>query len=181
MKKRILRHPDFALIDKGLKPALFLSLAKNKSAYTPYKIETITKDICYFVEPWFGRLNIMIIRRDLLEDILPLINRTQNQFSFKNSRELVRFILHRYQYRDQVKLLSLAEKRAHTLIEGLCFGFPLKTVKAFVKEITNYKKIKELRKDRIIYRLTEDIVFIGYPEYKSETDALIRKWRRALK
>lgn len=175
--KVIKATPEYILIKKGLKPSLFIQIKKNGYKTKLLKIKKINKNIDYFIESHSkNHLNVFIFNKKSLKPILNIINSNQNK-KFKSPSQLINFIHNRYSYREKFKGLSDKRKIDFNLIQGLCLGYPLECAKEFTKEI----KLGKVRKDRKVYKISKQIAFIGYPEFKEVSSKLAKKWKKAIK
>lgn len=177
LKELILSHEDFPLIKNGLKPLLFISIKNKNYKFKAYQLQKINEDITFFAEPWFDKsINLVILNKKSLEKMRPKLNRLQKMNNFESVKEIVKLIQNRYKFRKKTQKFSMEEKINYSFIEGLCFGFPLPCIKEFIKEATS----TNLRPDRIVYRLSKNVAFIGYPEYYKQCDAVLLRWHKEL-
>lgn len=177
MEKRLREHPDLPLVEKGVKPFLFINLPRKSHRFVSFEKNNLSENIIYFKEPWFGSVNILVFNLEALKKIIPVLNNIQSTYRFNSVEDVINLICDRYKFREQSRKASLETKKSYILVEGVCFGYPLPCVKAFIREQLS----KVIREDRIEFRISEQVVFIGYPEYIKESQEVISRWKKALK
>lgn len=178
LTKEIRSTPEFILIKKNLKPALFIQIKRNGYKTKLLKIKKLNSNISYFVEGFSKKLlNVVIFNKKCLKNSLRTINLMQKKKIFKSPDQIINLIHNRYSFREKFKNSNKKNKLNYALIEGICFGYPPECAKEFIKEMKSGK----IRGDRKVYKVSKEIAFIGYPEFKSICVDLAKKWKKALK
>ncbi len=168
---------DLNLVMSGEKPMMLLVLDPPEEKFRSCTLKSLSKDVVYFCERWDKYcVNVVVFNKVALEKLLPEINKSQSRWNFDSVEMLIEQIRDRYRRREEYKTLDLNFRKDYVLVESICFGYPRGCIDEFLKEAVSTK----LRPDRIVHEVSPNVVFIGYPEYKSECLALIKKWKKVL-
>lgn len=175
--KVLQEQEDLKLVMSGVKPMMLLVLPPPEEKFRSYALKTLKEDVVYFCERWDKYcVNVVIFNKKALEKILPEINKSQSRWSFKSVEDLIEQIRDRYRRREEYKTMDLNLRKDYVLVESICFGYPRGCIDEFLKEAVSTK----LRPDRVIYEVSPNVVFIGYPEYRAECLALTKKWKKEI-
>lgn len=170
------------LVIQDIKPCTFITFKSYTDISSiQFKKFKFNKNIVYFIFPQAkGWVNLMIFNLHLISKKLDLINKHQSSYFFNNTNTLISHHIRIYKNKEKLRERLGIQKHADlNLIQGIIFGFPLKSIKLFDKEI----KTRVLLPGRKFYstKLSRSLVFVGYPGTTKQSKALIKKWEKEIK
>lgn len=188
-KLALKQHPlSLALVAAGLKPSSYCQVKVSKTLINKIDEQFVYQSIkefpgvgFYIFPQWLSMkdksdkiIQLIIFNDQALQEILPLLNKSQSSFCFKDSNEIRLTNIGFYKLVRTKKNWSPIMKQDVTVVCGLCFGFPEKSTLKFGMEVLMEKMVSKRKAYEI--KQEHNLVFIGYPDTKDESEATIAKW-----
>lgn len=188
-KLALKQHPlSLALVAAGVKPSSYCQVKVSKSLINKIDEQFVYQSIkefpgvgFYVFPQWLSMkdksdkiIQLMIFNDQALQEILPILNQSQYSFNFKNANDIRLTNIGFYKLVRTKKNWSPTMKQDVTVVCGLSFGFPEQSTLKFGAEVLIEKMVAK----RTAYEIKQEknLVFIGYPETKDESEKTITKW-----
>lgn len=174
-------HPlALSLVAQGVKPSVHLLInfpqAVTSGEFQYHEVPTWPKLGVYYFADYAQRegvVHVLLFHEGAVAKKISRLNKIQQHFQFTSPQEVRETNISFYKLLGKKKGWDTATQQAVTEVCGVTFGYPAAAVKEFSTEVA----AREMKPQRKIYKLNEDIMFVGYPGSHKVCLNLLTKWQ----